>query len=429
MFIPYTLWVIWTGYYVLLAGWLILIDIYFTKKVKWAFWHIHTNDGTKLVFWSEWLDAIIFAVIAASFIRTFFTEAYRIPSSSMEQTLLPGDYLFVSKLAYGPKLPKTPIAIPLVHNTLPFTLSVPSYLSFLQLPYKRLIGYSEVKRNDIIVFNYPEGDTIVLENPLQNYYDLLRQYGRQYIKKHYTIRSRPVDRRENFIKRCIGLPGDTLLIKNGIVNINGNFEVLLPSQKITFRIITNGNALPDSVWEKLGLNPKDIFYDSNNSDYEIPLSIENSDKISHLPGIKLVIRVFPEIQTEPNQMFPYDNHFAWTIKQFGPLVVPKKGMEVKLSAQNSAPYQRIIEVYEGNSFEITGDEVKINGRIARSYTFKMNYYFAMGDNRDNSLDSRYWGFVPEDHLIGKASFVWLSIDPDKQGLKKIRFKRMFKRID
>jgi signal peptidase I len=429
LFIPYTLWVIWTGYYLLFAGWIILIDIYFTRKVKWAFWHVRTADGIRLVYWSEWLDAIIFAVVAASFIRTFFTEAYRIPSSSMEQTLLPGDYLFVSKLAYGPKMPRTPIAVPLVHNTLPFTHSVPSYLNSVQFPYKRLIGYGEVKRNDIIVFNYPEGDTIVLENSLQNYYDLLRESGREYVKKHYTIVSRPVDRRENFIKRCIGLPGDTIFIKNGIVTVNGKYEILLSLQKVTFRIVTNGNALPDIYWKELGLNPEDIFFDTNNSYYEIPLSIENSDKISRWPGVKLVMRVFPEIQTEPNQMFPYDIHFAWTMKQFGPLVVPKRGMEVHLTAQNSAPYKRIIHVYEGNTFEIAGDDIKINGEIVRTYTFKMDYYFAMGDNRDNSLDSRYWGFVPEDHLIGRASFVWLSIDPDKKGLKKFRLKRMFRRIN
>ena len=319
--------------------------------------------------------------------------------------------------------------MPLVHNTIPFTISAPSYIPSIQLPYNRLAGYSEVKHNDIIVFNYPEGDTVLLENPLQNYYDLCRESGRDYARKHYTLQSRPVDRRENFIKRCIGLPGDTLLIKNGIVIVNGKFEVLLPSQKVTFRIHTNGNALPDSVWENLGLNPKEIFFDANNSDYEIPLSIENSDRISHLPEVKLVICVFPEIQTEANQMFPYDAHFAWTMKQFGPIVVPRKGMEVKLTAQNSAPYKRIIQVYEGNTFELNGDDVMINGKLARTYTFKMNYYFAMGDNRDNSLDSRYWGFVPEDHLIGKASFVWLSIDPEKKGLKKIRLKRMFRRIN
>ncbi len=428
-FIPYTLWVIWTGYYWLFAGWIILFDVFFTKKVKWTFWHVKTADGSRLVFWSEWLDAILFALIAASFIKTFFTEAYRIPSPSMEQTLMPGDYLFVSKLAYGPRMPRTPVALPLVHNTMPFTNSTPSYLSSIQMVYNRIAGISQVKRNDIIVFNYPEGDTIIQESPLQNYYQLVRDNGREYVRNHYKILARPVDRRENFIKRCIGLPGDTLMIQNGIVTVNGKYEVMLPTQKVIFRIITSGNLLPDSLWNLIGLNPENIFFDQNNSRYEIPLSIENSDQISKWPGVKVVIRVFPEDETKPNGMFPYDSHFPWTIRQFGPLVVPKKGVEVKLTAQNSAPWRRIIEVYEGNRFEIAGDDVLINGKIAKSYTFKMDYYFAMGDNRDNSLDSRYWGFVPEDHLIGKASIIWLSIDPDKKGLGKIRLNRMFRRIN
>jgi signal peptidase I len=428
-FIPYSLWVIWTGYYWLFAGWIILFDIYFTKKVKWALWHVYTSDRSRLVFWSEWLDAIIFAVIAASFLKTFFTEAYRIPSPSMEQTLLPGDYLFVSKIAYGPRMPITPIAMPLVHNTLPFTEATPSYLSIIQMPYKRILGFGKVKRNDIIVFNYPEGDTILLESPLLNYYGLIRESGRDYVKQHYTIIARPVDRRENFIKRCIALPGDTLNIKNGIVSVNDKYEVMLPTQKIYFRIVTNGIALSDSLWNLIGLNTENIYFDQNNSRYEIPLSIEDSEKVTKWLGVKLVIRVFPEDETRQNNMFPYDVHFPWTIKQFGPLVVPKRGMEIKLTAQNSAPYRRVIQVYEDNTFEISGDNVRINGQIATSYTFKMNYYFAMGDNRDNSLDSRYWGFVPEDHLIGRASIVWLSIDPDKKGLKKIRLNRMFRRIN
>jgi signal peptidase I len=429
LFIPYSLWVLWTGYYLLLVGWVILIDLYFTHKVKWAFWHVHKADGVRLVYWSEWLDAIIFAVVAASFLRMFFIEAYRIPSSSMEQTLLPGDYLFVSKLAYGPKMPRTPIAVPLVHNTFPFTKSVPSYLSSLQFPYKRLIGYNEVKHNDIIVFNYPEGDTVLLENPLQNYYDLVRESGRDYVRNHYHLQVRPVDRRENFIKRCIGLPGDTIFIKNGIVTVNGKYEVLLPTQKVTFRILTNRSVIPDSLWKELGLNPEDIFFDANNSYYEIPLSIDNSDKISRWPGVKLVMRMFPDVQMEPNQMFPYDVHYSWTMKQFGPLLIPRRGMKVMLTAQNIALYKRVIQVYEGNKIETDGNNLKINGEIAGTYTFKMNYYFAMGDNRDNSLDSRYWGFIPEDHLIGKASFVWLSVDPDKKGLNKFRLKRMFRRIN
>jgi signal peptidase I len=204
---------------------------------------------------------------------------------------------------------------------------------------------------------------------------------------------------------------------------------MLPTQKVIFRIVTNGNSLPDSLWNLIGLNPENIFFDQNNSRYEIPLSIENSDQISKWPGVKIVIRVFPEDETRPNSMFPYDSHYPWTIRQFGPLVIPKKGIVVKLTAQNSALWRRIIEVYEGNRFEIAGNDVKINDTIARSYTFKMDYYFAMGDNRDNSLDSRYWGFVPEDHLIGKASIVWLSIDPDKKGLQKLRLNRMFRRIN
>ena len=235
-FIIYTLfysaWVLWTGYPWLFAGLLVIFDLNITRKVKWAFWHVRNAEGTRLVFWSEWLDAIIFALVAASFLKTFFVEAYRIPSPSMEQTLLPGDYLFVSKLAYGPRMPNTPVAFPLVHNTLPFSQTRPSYLSNVLLKYKRLVGFGKVKRNDVIVFNYPEGDTIVQESPLANYYGLLRDYGRDYVKKNYTIQYRPVDRRENFIKRCIALPGDTFTIQTGIVIVNGKYEVMKTSQKV-----------------------------------------------------------------------------------------------------------------------------------------------------------------------------------------------------
>lgn len=425
----YSLWVVWTGYYWLLAGLVIIIDLHLTKKINWTFWHVKTRDGSKLVFWSEWLDAILFAVIVASIIKTFFTEAYRIPSPSMEQTLLPGDYLFVSKLAYGPRMPKTPIAFPLVHNTLPFSNTLPSYLTSIQLDYRRIAGFGNVKRNDIIVFNYPEGDTVVLESPLANYYGLLRDYGRDYVRKNYTIIYRPVDRRENFIKRCVALPGDTFLIQNGIVMVNGKYEVMKPTQKVFFRIVTRGNAISDSLWKSIGQNTDNIFYDRGNSRYEIPLSIENSDLISKWPGVKLVIRVYPEDETLANNMFPYDSHYPWNIKQFGPLIIPFRGMEIKITKENSAIYRRIIEVYEANKFEVSGNEVRINGQSVNSYIFRMNYYFAMGDNRDNSLDSRYWGFVPEDHLIGKASLVWLSIDPDKKGLSKLRFNRMFRSIN
>ena len=426
-FILYTLWVIWLGYYWLFAGWLILIDLHFTRKVHWAFWRIRSkkHQFTSL---NEWLDAVVFAVLAATLIRTFLVEPYRIPSSSMEKTLLPGDYVFVSKLAYGPTLPVTPLAIPFMQNTIPFTRNMNAYVAGVQWPYKRLRGIGTVKRNDVIVFHYPEGDTVLLEDPLQNYYAILREQTREQVFGNYTVVYRPVDRRQNFIKRCVGIPGDTLEMKEGILYVNGNMESLVPSQQFLFRVKTTGKPLPDSAWSKINLNPGDIFYDASNSSYELTLSIAQSHLVSDWKDVQLVLRKQDEILPHPFMMFPFDEHYAWTEFSFGPLIVPAKGNSVSLNASSLPLYRRIIAVYEKHKLEVRNDSILIDGKTTNSYTFEMNYYFAMGDNRNNSYDSRYWGFVPEDHLVGKAVTTWFSVKPSIHGLKMFRPERFFRII-
>lgn len=428
VFLIYTGGVIWLGYYWLFAGWIVIIDLYFTKKVRWTFWRIPPSRKRDYAEFNEWMDAIIFAVVAASFIRTFIAEPYRIPSSSMEKTLLPGDYVFVSKLAYGPELPITPLSVPFVQTTIPFTKSAKSYIESVQLPYKRLKGFGKVKRYDVIVFHYPEGDTMLMEDPYQNYYSLLREENRETIRGNYTVISRPVDRRQNFIKRCIGIPGDTLEMKEGILYINGTMEALVPTQQFMFRVKTRGQPLPDSLWNRLGLNPNDYFYNRDNSSYEIPLSVQMSHALAEWKDIQLVLRVQDEIKPRPFMMFPYDKNYAWNDYNFGPLVVPARGMTLPISLKNLTLYRRIIEVYEKNKLQIQGSDILINGKTVTSYTFAMDYYFAMGDNRGNSFDSRYWGFVPEDHLIGKAVATWFSVDPSGHGFKMFRSSRFFRRI-
>ncbi len=428
VFLLYTGWVIWLGYYWLFTGWIVIIDLYFTQKVRWAFWRIPPGRKRDYTGFNEWMDAIIFAVVAASLIRTFIAEPYRIPSSSMEKTLLPGDYVFVSKLAYGPKLPVTPLSIPFMQTTIPFTKSAKSYVESVQLPYKRLKGFGKVKRYDVIVFHYPEGDTMLLEDPYQNYYSLLREGKRETIGGNYTVLSRPVDRRQNFVKRCIGIPGDTLEMKEGILYINGKMETLVPTQQFMFRVKTKGLPLPDSLWNRLGLNPNDFFYNRDNSSYEIPLSVQMSHALAGWKEIQVVLRVQDEIKPRPFMLFPYDENYAWNDYNFGPLVVPARGITISLSLKNLPLYRRIIEVYENNKLQIQGPDILINGKPATTYTFAMDYYFAMGDNRNNSFDSRYWGFVPEDHLIGKAVATWFSVDPSRHGFKMFRPARFFRRI-
>jgi signal peptidase I len=427
----YLLWVVWLGSYWFLVGLVAIFDIYITKKVRWAFWKPKkTADGKrKRNVALEWLDAIIFAVVAATVIRLFFIEAYTIPTSSMEKTMMVGDYLFVSKIAYGPKVPNTPIAMPLVHNTMPFTRHAPSYVEWLKYPYRRLKGYTTVKRNDIVVFNFPEGDTVVAERQNESYYALVRQYGRANVWKNYTILVRPVDKRENYIKRCVGVPGDSIQIVNGQVLVNGQEQKGFPQMQHNYFVQTNGTPINSKLLDNMQIPKADRMYSAQYGAYEMPLTRLEAEKIGKLTNIVSIVK---RNNTDPRaygqRVFPQRSDLDWTEDNYGPIWIPKKGATVALDSASLSLYRRAIEVYEENTLTEKDGKILINGKEATTYTFKMSYYWMMGDNRHNSLDARFWGYVPEDHIVGKASFVWLSLSPDRKFPLNIRWKRLFRFI-
>lgn len=371
----------------------------------------------------EWVDAGVFAIIAATVIRTFIFEAYCIPSGSMERTLLVNDYLFVSKISYGPRIPVTPLAIPLVHNKMPLTKNTPSYSTAVQWPYRRLPGFSAIHRNDIVVFNLPEGDTVALEiEENSNYYDLVRRFGRQSVWEQYHVIARPVDKRENIIKRCLAIPGDTLQIRDGIVYVN-NMQAPIPLEGETeYWVQTAGEELNPARLDDMGVIDPAMGGDSAGL-YRYNLTRADVATLQSFPVVKS-IRPAVSSAAADLAVFPHDTAYhRWNQDNFGPLPIPHKGTTVKLDRSNIELYRRIIAVYEGNKLEEKDGRYYINNRPADSYTFKMDYYWMMGDNRHNSLDSRFWGFVPEDHVVGKAWITWLSYGKDG-----LRWRRFFKSI-
>jgi len=391
----------------------------------------------------EWTDAIVFAVIAASIIRIFLMEAYTIPTSSMEKSLLVGDYLFVSKMAFGPKSPQTPIAFPFVHHTLPMTKITKSYVEWLKLPYHRYPGFDVVKNNDVVVFNYPSGDTVVLERQNEDYYQIVRdkelelagRYGDKYkpgmgrkaIWKAYHVTDRPVDKRENYIKRCVAIAGDVIEIIDRQLYVNGEIADNPEDMQFMYDVYTNGTGFNKKTIDKLDITEGGRM---NNSHFVLPLSEKKLKILEKYPNVK---KITPRIQAQGeiySPIFPHDTeNFQWNQDNFGPLTIPKAGETVKISSNNIALYKKVIMKYDNNTLKIKGDKIYINGELATTYTFKQDYFWMMGDNRHNSADSRYWGFVPEDHVVGKAVFVWLSLDPNK-GLSdgKIRWNKIFRTI-
>ena len=445
--IIYILFVIWIGNYWFLLGLAIIFDIYITKKVNWTFWKKRNGKNSTFV---EWIDALIFAIIAVTIINIFFFQNYRIPTGSMEKSLLIGDHLFVSKVDYGPRMPNTPIAFPFTQNTIP-VLKTKSWSDLVHWPYKRLAGLGKVKNNDPIVFNFPAGDTVVLEEQATAYYEIVRRTARELMEKEnfsgstvksmenyfsrarkeiwqrYHIVYRPIDRRDNYVKRCIGIPGDTIFIDEAVVYVNGKKIPEIKTQQITYAVQTNGTTINPKAFERLNISKSDYQYFVGSA-YIMFLTQENAEKISKFSNVLSVQPVLARRGEFAPYIFPYKSSLKWNEDNFGPLWIPYKGATVKIDTSNIMIYERIIDVYEENDLKIDKADIYINGQKADSYTFRMDYYWMMGDSRHNSADSRYWGFVPEDHVVGKPKFIWLSIDKERTGFRKIRWERMFTKV-
>ena len=426
----YILWVIWLGNYWWLFGLAILFDLCVTKKVKWLFWKKEYKEGEKHNAALDWLDAIIFAVIVVTFINIFFFQAFKIPSSSMESTLYTGDHLFVSKLAYGPRMPQTPLTIPFTHNTIG---SKESYSELIRCRYRRLKGLGHVKRGDCVVFGFPNGDTVLVKAPADDYYMLCRMYGRDFTTRNYgPVKVRPSDKKDHYVKRCVAIAGDTLSIREGVVYVNSEMAPVLPGMQNSYTVVTTGQKLNPRSLERLGLNKAELWFDQSLPGYPaMPLTDE---MLKELKSFSSVVSIEPNIDNYPpdypdswKTIFPFSENFEWTRDNFGPLWIPQKGVTVKLNLENLPLYERIITSYEGNELSVEDDgTIRINGETVTEYTFRQDYYFMMGDNRHNSLDSRYWGFVPEDHIVGKPALIWLSIDGNRKFPGNIRWRRFFK---
>jgi signal peptidase I len=444
--ILYTLVVIWIGNYWLLPGLGIIYDLYVSRKVNWTFWKKREGVNSNII---EWLDALIYAVVAVTLINIFLFQNYKIPTGSMEKSLLIGDRLFVSKLAYGPRMPNTPIAFPFTQHTMPLTKGR-SWSNLIVLPYKRLAGTGKVKNNDAVVFNFPAGDTVVVEDQVTSYYEIVRSTARSMKERDNSLKNaintdsyylsrarkevwaknhiiyRPVDRRDNYVKRCVGIPGDSITVRSGDLYVNGKLVAENSTQQTNYLVTTSGTTINPKALERLSISKSDQTM-LTGSDYLLPLTRSNAEALKKFTNVKEVTPVFDSKGNYAPYIFPYSTAFGWNEDYYGPVWIPVKGSSVKLDTSNLCLYERIIDVYEDNDLRVEGSTIYINNIPSGSYTFKMNYYWMMGDNRHKSADSRYWGFVPEDHIVGKPKFIWLSTDSELSGLKKIRFGRMFRK--
>ena len=393
----------------------------------------------------EWADAIVFAVIAATLIRGFYMEAFTIPTSSMEQKLLVGDFLFVNKMAYGARVPNTPLSFPFTHHSFPeevplIGIPVPgggnqSYVEWIKFPHYKLPAMQDMERNDCVVFNFPAGDTVAIERQNEVYEQIVRNYmykhkiswaqAKAKIDKEYTVKVRPVDKRENYIKRCVGLPGDKLEIIDSKLMINDKDAYFDEGAQFNYIVKTNGEGFDMNYFYEEAITTEEIKELAENI-YVMTLTNKAANKVSQLVQVEAIQKyIQPKGQQEDPTyaVFPNDKQYDWTIDNFGPITIPKAGETVQLTTKTLPLYRRVIVNYEYNDLQIKGNDIYINGEKATSYIFKQDYYWMMGDNRHNSQDSRYWGFVPDDHIVGKAVFVWFSTDT-KWGTG-IRWDRLF----
>ena len=434
------LWVIWMGNPWLLLLWLLLVDIYITGYVPWTWWK-KTKEPVRTIF--SWLDAIIYALILVYFIFAFIGQNYKIPSSSLEKSLLVGDYLWVNKTIYGPRVPQTPIHFPLAQHTLPI-INTKSYIDEPQLKYHRLAGIRSIERGDIVVFNYPNGDTVATKVPNPDYYQICYELSRRgiedpkaYIQANKAMFGdlvvRPVDRRENYVKRAVGLPGEKLKIVDDVIYIDG--KPIEDADNVQYNYVIPVSApVALEKWQEIGVRAEDHGDAPMQVDgipymfYDVPLTKEAKAAVESWPEV--TGELVKESKTgfyDLGGMFPLGNHYGWTRPDMGEIWIPKKGESVKLTLYNLPIYERAIRTYEGNDLEVKDGKIYINGKQADRYTFKMDYYWMQGDNRDRSADSRYWGFVPEDHIVGSPMFILASFDEEK-GLfdGKIRWDRILR---
>jgi signal peptidase I len=454
----YLLFLLWVGSWWGLIVVPFIYDVSITKKIRWQWW----KDAEKPVrFLMSWVDALVFALVAVYFINLFFFQNYVIPSSSLEKSLLTGDYLFVSKLSYGPRIPETPLTMPLTQHTLP-VINCKSYIEWPQWDYRRVKGLGHVQLNDIVVFNYPAGDTVMVADnyQAQDYYQCCYAYGSQLCPppqnmaamtpvQQYAyyqnvmaagrkaiidnqaefggLMTRPTDRKENYVKRCVGLPGMTLQIKNRIVYLNGKANKEPENVQYTY-FVKMIQMLPDDLMKELNISMEDI--GSLNSYGFMPLTKRAVAVLSKRKDLVESIRLVTDNDhRDSGKTYPVNANTGWTRDNYGPIWIPAKGKSIHLDMTNIAIYERPIRNYEHNDLKVANGKIYINGKQTNSYTFKMDYYWMMGDNRHNSADSRYWGFVPEDHIVGKPIFIWWSSDPDRHGFNGIRWGRLFNFVD
>ena len=482
---PVSSWVklaIWSIIYILFLAWVgnwwwmmlypLIFDIFVTKFIPWGFWRRWEKTNKTLYTIFSWLDAIVFALIAVYFINLYLFQNYQIPSSSLEQTLKVGDFLAVSKCSYGPRIPNTPLSFPLVQNTFPW--GGKSYIERPQWEYRRLAGLDTIKLGDIVVFNFPAGDTVprLCSNP--DYYTLCYEYAGidpayrsfpadsvmayDYYRRRMNrgaaqirtderrmgdIITRPVDRRENYVKRCVGLPGQTIQLTDNVLTVDGKTLENAPGVQHNYFVQTNGGTFSAEALHRIGVSVTETSTingtDYSSYLYKIGMTPANGDQwgaiyvmamtdevkaaVSKIPIVKQIAmeRILPEIHST---IFPLAYSYKWTRDNYGPLTIPARGMTIALTEDNVIRYEQCIVNYERNTLEWRNGSAYINGEKADTYTFKMDYYWMMGDNRHNSADSRMWGFVPEDHIVGRPLFVWLSLDRDKGWFDgKIRWSR------
>jgi len=408
LYVVFVVWVAWGDWKSL--GWLVLlplvVDMFTTKYINYSWWRKYKDTKPVLYTVCSWIDAIVFALVAVYFINLYIFQNYQIPSSSLEKTLRVGDFLYVSKMAYGARVPQTPLSMPLVQHTMPAWLGGgKSYFDQPHWECKRLAGWTNPQKGDIVVFNFPAGDTVCLKMQNPDYYSLKYYYGEALIKTRKDVFGdivvRPVDRRENYVKRCVGTPGDSLQIIDNVIYINGEQEPFREGVQLNYLVQTDGHLLGAKYLEKLGVSVDDRMQ-IDATTWHFPLTQAMKEELEQNPHV-LAIAIEPE--ERGGAVYPL-GHNDWTRDNYGPIYIPRKGDKIQITEENYWIYKRIAEAYEFKPIA-----------IGEPYEFEMDYYWMMGDNRHNSADSRYWGFVPEDHIVGRPVFIWLSIDKDKHGIR------------